>query len=454
MARILIVDDEPKLGKLLIELLDGQGHDLVRAAGGTEAVLRLREQPFDLVVTDLRMPGVDGMAVLREVRERTPQADVILMTAHATTENAVEAMRQGAADYLIKPFASDEFRIRIARVLERRTLSARADALARRIDREQGIGSIVVGSERMQGIMREVQRVAGTDETVLLLGESGVGKTALARAIHHSSSRAAGPLVEVHCAALPETLLESELFGHERGAFTGAVEAKGGHVEAANGGTLFLDEIGELPVATQVKLLRFLQDRTFSRLGSTQVRRGDLRIVTATNRNLAEALRKGTFREDLYYRLSVFPIAVPALRERPEDIEPLAGDILQRRGVPFERLTPAARDWLRRYHWPGNVRELENVIARALILAGADPIAPEHLPPALRGAASPLTSFDDILVGGFSLDGFERDLIHHALAKAGGNKTAAARILGITRRRLYSRLKSLEEDVRGEADED
>jgi transcriptional regulator with PAS, ATPase and Fis domain len=274
-----------------------------------------------------------------------------------------------------------------------------------------------------------------------LLGESGTGKSLLARALHYASGRAAGPLVEVHAASLPESLVEGELFGRDKGAYTGASEAKAGHAEVADGGTLFLDEIGELPLATQVKLLRLLQDRAFTRLGSTQLRKADVRIVAATNRDLVAA---GTFREDLYYRLAVFPIVEPPLRERPEDIRATALALLAQRGLGPDRITGAALAALATHDWPGNVRELENAMTRGLVLAGVGAIDLEHLPASLRADRAPTAStLDELLVRGFSLDALEADLIAHALIKAGGNKTAAARLLGITRRRLYSRLESI-----------
>jgi DNA-binding NtrC family response regulator len=449
MAKILIVDDEPKLGRVLVEMLEGAHHEVARAGGGREAVTRLAVEAFDIVVTDLRMPEVDGMAVLREARRRHPTTDVVIMTAHATTQNAIDAMKEGAVDYLIKPFAMDEFRLRIDRLAKQRALAAHADALARRLDAREGFGHVVAESPRMKAVVAEAQRVAATDETVLILGESGTGKSLLARAIHHASKRAAGPFVEVHAAALPDTLVEGELFGRDKGAYTGATEAKAGHIEAAQGGTLFLDEIGELPAAMQVKLLRFLQDRTFTRLGSTQPRKADVRIVAATNRDLDAAVAAGAFREDLYYRLAVFPITVPPLRERPDDVRATALALLAARGLGPDRITPAALEALAAHGWPGNVRELENAISRALVLAGSEPIAPSHLPgslaaPAAHAAAAAESALDALLVPGFSIDALERELIQHALVKAGGNKTAAAKLLGITRRRLYSRLESLE----------
>ena len=443
MARILVVDDEPKLGRVIVEMLEGAGHDVTRAGGGREALPRLAAGDLDIVLTDLRMPDVDGMAVLRETRKVSPHTDVVIMTAHATADNAVEAMKQGALDYLTKPFAMDELRLRIGRIADARAASARAIALARRLDDRDGFGRIVAESAKMKAVVAQAQRVAQTDETVLLLGESGTGKSMLARAIHQGSKRASGPLVEVHAAALPESLVEGELFGREKGAYTGATEAKAGHAETASGGTLFLDEIGELPAATQVKLLRLLQDRTFTRLGSTQARKADVRIVAATNRDLEAAVRASTFREDLYYRLAVFPIVVPPLRERPEDIPATTHALLAARGLGHDRITPDALAALAAHSWPGNVRELENALTRALVLAGPDPIAVEHLPAFGRAADVAANTLDALLVPGFSLDSLERDLIQTALVKAGGNKAAAARLLGITRRRLYSRLESL-----------
>jgi DNA-binding NtrC family response regulator len=453
VASILIVDDEVKLGRLLAEMLDGQGHEVVRAGSGQEALAQLRASAWDLVVTDLRMPEVDGLKVLSAARSAAGAPDVVVMTAYASAQSAVEAMKQGACDYLVKPFAMDEFRLRVSHILERRALAHRAEALAERLGEGGGFARIVAQSPRMREIVAAARRVAQSDATVLLLGESGTGKSQLARAIHQASPRAAGPLCELHCAALPESLLESELFGHAKGAFTGAHTARRGHLEVAAGGTLFLDEIAEIPPSVQVKLLRFLQEREFVPLGATEVRSTDVRVVAATNRDLAAALRAGTFREDLYYRLSVFPIEVPPLRERIADLPELACQFLARRGVPPDRLQPAALERLCAWRWPGNVRELENVLERALILAGPAPIRPEHLPATLAGRGPGAAALDEVLAPGFSLDAFERELIHHALARAGGNKTTAARLLGISRRRLYSRLKSLEnENEDGEPD--
>jgi len=448
VARVLVVDDEPKLGKLVAEMLELEGHDVVRAETGRAALVELGARPIDVVVTDLKMPEVDGMAVLREARARPGGPDVVVMTAFGSTDAAVAAMKAGAADYLTKPFAMDELRMRVRRLAAAREAVARGDHLVERLT-----PSLVAESEKMRAVLRLADQVATTDASVLLLGETGTGKSQVARYVHFRSARAARPLVEVHCAALPETLLESELFGHERGAFTGAVDRKPGHLAGADRGTLFLDEIGELPASTQVKLLRFLQDRSFASLGSTQSRTVDVRVVSATNRDLDAAVRAGAFREDFYYRLNVFAIVVPPLRERREDVSALADRLLERRGLPPEKVNAAARARLLAHGWPGNVRELENVLERALILAGPDEITPELLAlgqPLARGEASRAAA---LLTDGFDLDAFEQELLRAALERTGGNKSAAARLLGITRRRLYSRLQSLGEDEAGDGKE-
>jgi DNA-binding NtrC family response regulator len=441
VARILLVDDEPKLGKLLGEMLEREGHAVVRVSGGRQALVELHTRQFDLVLTDLRMPEMDGLAVLREARARKPPVEVILMTAFGTADSAVEAMKAGAADYLLKPFAMEELRLRVRRLAEK----SFAEERSRRLQ-EQLTPRLVAQSPRMVAAMESAARVAASDATVLLLGETGTGKSQLARYVHYQSARASAPFVEVHCSALPETLLEGELFGHEKGAFTGAHERKAGLLASAEGGTLFLDEIGEITPATQVKLLRFLQSREFIALGSSAARKVDVRFIAATNRDLAAAVKEGSFREDFYYRLNVFAIEMPPLRDRPEDVIPLAESFLQKHGVPSSKLGKAAREELSKHAFPGNVRELENAIERALILAGEDEIAPGHVaaPVASQGGKGRAA---DVLGPGFNLDDFERDLIYAALERSGGNKAAAARLLGITRRRLYSRLQSLSESV-------
>ena len=440
MAGVLVVDDEPKLGRLVAEALELDGHEVVRAGGGRAALVELAQRPFDIVLTDLRMPEVDGLAVLKAAQALSPSPTVVVMTAFGTAESAGAAMKAGAADYLTKPFALDELRLRVRRLADQRG----AEALSTRLVR-QLTPSLVGQSPRMQAVLGAARQVAQSDASVLLVGESGTGKSQLARLIHYSSQRAAGPLVEVHCAALPETLLESELFGYEKGAFTGAAERKVGHLAAAGSGTLFLDEIGEVTPATQVKLLRFLQNREFVPVGSTTARRVDVRVVSATNRDLGEAVREGRFREDFFYRLNVFAIEVPPLRERREDILPLAEAFLAARGLPPEKLSAGARERLLAHSWPGNVRELENALERGLILAGESEVLAGHLGAAGPSLARGTSRAADVLVEGFNLDAFERELLHAAIERTGGNKAAAARLLGITRRRLYSRLQSLGE---------
>ena len=436
MARVLVVDDEPKLGKFVTQALELDGNEVVRAGGGREALDLLAARPFEIVVTDLRMPEVDGLAVLDAARARPAPPEVIVMTAFGTAESAVAAMKAGAADYVTKPFALDELRMRLRRLAAQRTAEARAERLLQRLTPD-----LVAESAAMRSALAAARQVAPTDATVLLLGESGTGKTQLARFIHYQSRRAAAPFVEVHCAALPETLLEGELFGYEKGAFTGANQRKLGHLAAAEGGTLFLDEIGEITPATQVKLLRFLQERSFVPLGATEERKVDARVISATNRDLEAAVKAGSFREDFFYRLNVFAIVAPPLRDRREDVVPIAERFLASRGVPPGKLSAEARERLLAHAWPGNVRELENALERALILAGEDDIRADHLGTVTAAAARPRKA-GDLLGEGFDLDAFEREVVYAALERAGGNKTHAAKLLGITRRRLYSMLAS------------
>jgi len=454
MRHILLIDDEPKLGRVLATALQSAGYSIERATTGGEALKKLAGMTFDVVVTDLKLPDLSGMEVLQQVRALPDAPDVIMMTAYASAETAVEAMRLGAVDYLIKPFSIDELRIKIARLLGRRLLQEQNGNLQAQLEKAQSLESLIGSSARMREVIEQVHQVAATDSTVLLLGESGTGKTVLARAIHQHSRRRQGPLSEVHCAALPGSLLESELFGHERGAFTGAVEQRIGHVEKADRGTLFLDEIGDVPLPLQVKLLRFIQDHQFHRVGSSQLRTVDVRFIFASNRNLAQAVQEQTLRQDLYYRINVFPIHLPALRERSDDIPKLVQDILRRRH-PHVTISQGALDLLQRYPWPGNIRELENVIERATILVGngnpvgQNVISSEHLPRAFAESVRPVTP-SGLLHPGFSIDRLEKELIFEALARSSGNKTEAAKLLGITRRRLYSRLKSIENDSEAE----
>ena len=440
MSRVLIADDEPKLGRVIAEALESAGHQVTRVTGGREALVELASSQWDVVVTDLKMPEVDGLKVLAAARAAASPAEVVLMTAYASAESAVAAMKAGAADYLIKPFSLEELRLRVGRLADQRRAVKTNAQLIKRL-----APTLVASSPAMRSVLDAARKAASTDATVLLLGESGTGKSQLARFIHFHSPRADAPLVELHCSALSESLLESELFGHVRGAFTGADRAHDGHLLRATGGTIFLDEIGELPGSTQVKLLRFLQEREFSAVGSTETKKVDARVIAATNRDLLGAVKGGKFREDFFYRLNVFGLTVPPLRERREDIGALIDSFLEARGLPLEKITAPARARLGVLPWPGNVRELFNTLERALLLAGEEEVGPgwiEAEPPLRSGPTA-----DALLVDGFNLDRLERELVHAALARAGGNKSAAARLLGVSRRRLYSRLAGLSEPV-------
>jgi len=435
MTRILVVDDEVKMGILVASTLEDEGYDVTRTDAGEKAVSLLSKQNFDVVVTDLKMPSVGGLAVLQEAKKKNPEVIVILMTAHSSVETAVEAMKAGAADYLTKPFSLDELTLLVKRQLESRRLAARVEALeddlARYVAREM-IGE----SAAIRDVIRMIEKVARTDASVLITGESGTGKELVARAVHAAGRRNQGPFVAINCAALPETLLESELFGHEKGAFTGAVQRKRGRFEVADGGSIFLDEVGEIAPAIQAKLLRALEEHSFPRVGGTVPISIDVRMIAATNRDLLADMKEGRFREDLFFRLNVFPIHIPPLRERGDDILLLADHILARL-QPRMHLTGGARTALRRYHWPGNVRELRNVLERALILADDVEIGVENLhllPWEGDQAEEPITTGEGIAA-------VEKQMILKAVEDARGNKTEAARLLRITRRMLYSRMK-------------
>jgi DNA-binding NtrC family response regulator len=443
-VRVLVVDDEIKNAELTGLELREAGHEVEFVNGGEKALRRLEASPFEAVVTDLRMAPPDGLALLREVRNRWPQMIVVLMTAYASLDAARRALRDGAYDFVDK---EGEFREELVAILARaareRALEADNRRLSATVDHlRKGIGTVVGVSPALRQALTLAEKVAATDSTVLLRGESGTGKDLIARAIHLASRRSAGPWVKVNCGALPENLLESELFGHEKGAFTGAVRQKPGRFEDAHGGSLFLDEIGELPLALQVKLLQVIEEKTFMRVGGNQPCTVDVRIVAATNRDLEAMVRERGFREDLFFRLNVFPITLPPLRERPDDVAPLVDFFLQRQGAPPDKVTPAAMAALRRYGFPGNVRELEYTLERAMILAGSDAIAPEHLtfarPELMAGSASWVPR---IPAEGLSLEMLERELILQALEMARGNKSQAARLLGLTRRTLYSRME-------------
>ncbi len=450
--KILVVDDERKMGVILRGALEDSGHAVTALEKSRDAEELLGREPFDLLVTDLKMAPPDGLTLLKRAREARPGMAVILMTAYATAQTAVEAMKAGAYDYLVKPFELDELRLRVKKLERELELGEDVRALEREnalLKREAGaalrLDRMIGRSAVMRDVFELAEKVAGTDATVLVRGESGTGKSLLARAIHRSSPRAGGPFVIVNCGALPENLLESELFGHEKGAFTGAVARKPGRFLTAVGGTLFLDEIGEMSPALQVKLLQVLEEKQFYAVGSDHPTEVDVRIIAATNRELEDAIEEGGFREDLFYRLNVFPIAVPPLRARREDIPVLLDHFLSRFGRTFGDLAADARESLLDYPFPGNVREMENLVERAAILAGSATIEKRHFPAlgtrrppsgASGGVAAP-----EIPDEGLHLEDLEKELILKALEKAGGNKTQAARLLGLTRRTLYSRLE-------------
>jgi two-component system response regulator FlrC len=446
VARILVADDEPGLREFVSDALELDDHAVVAAKDGREAAKLLDERGFDLVITDLRMPGLDGMALLRKVRAELPETEVIVMTAHGTVDNAVEAMKLGAFEYLQKPLSGpDELRLLVARAVEHRGLRDRVAGVERHTGAAEAGPPLTYGDPAMKPVVDAIDKVARTAATVLLLGESGTGKEVAARAIHAKSPRATRPFLAINCAALSETLLESELFGHEKGAFTGAIERRRGRLELADGGTFFLDEIGEMKMELQAKLLRVLQERRFERIGGTRTLEVDVRWVAATNRDLRAMIDAGTFREDLYHRLAVFPIKLPPLRDRPADLLPIAKALLVKvaadlgRGVP--KLAPAAEKKLVAATWRGNVRELANTLERAAILADGDVIAPEHVwvedAPVAHGHASGLAGE----AGVKPLAELEREAVMHALEVVGGNRRRAAELLGIGERTLYDRLR-------------
>jgi DNA-binding NtrC family response regulator len=451
--KVIVVDDERKMGVILKGALQDDGHEVTTFERSRDALAALKENPFDLLVTDLKMAPPDGLELLGHARKIRPDMAVILMTAYATAQTAVQAMKAGAYDYLIKPFELDELRLRIEKLQNERRLGEDVRLLAREnalLREEAGsalrLGDLIGKSTIIRDVFELGEKVAGTDATVLVRGESGTGKSLLARAIHAASPRSDGPFVTVNCGALPESLLESELFGHEKGAFTGAVSQKRGRFVAADGGTIFLDEIGEMSAALQVKLLHVLEDKEFNPVGSDRPVAVDVRVIAATNRSLEDAIAEGDFREDLFYRLNVFPIAIPPLRARREDIPLLLDHFLSRFSRSFLDLSAEARAALLEYRFPGNVRELENMVERAVILASGETITYRHFP-ALegRGAAGPDRTegalVPEIPEDGLSLSALEKELILKALEKAGGNKTQAAKLLGLTRRTLYSRLE-------------
>jgi DNA-binding NtrC family response regulator len=443
MAEVLLVDDEEKYARILARVLSGEGHSATVATQPAKALQALEARAFDVVVSDIRMPGMDGVSLVKRIRELSEDTDVVLMTAHATVETAVEAIRLGVREYLLKPFPNQDLVAAVNRLEHQRVQQQEVDHL-RAATR---VGPPVGESEALRRAREQVERLADSDATILLRGETGTGKEVFARHVHTSSPRAGEPFLALNVAALPSDLLEAELFGYEKGAFTGADRGRPGKLEAAARGTVFLDEVGEIPLELQAKLLRILEVKEYRRLGGVRLRRMAARVVAATNRDLEEAVRDGTFREDLYYRLNVAEVELPPLRERRGDVRLLAEHLLADL-APGVRVHPEALRRLEAYEWPGNVRELSNVLQRAALLGSGGEIRAEDL--RLRGAARALeseTGGPDSSHGvpeGFRLEEWELGWVKRAMEIAGGVKTEAARLLGISRRQLDSRLRRLE----------
>ena len=438
---LLIADDDPVALALLAEVLTGEGYVVRAAAGGGECLRLAEHEPVDLAIVDLRMPDVDGLEVVRRLGSLQPGIPVVILTAFATIDTAIEAIRGGASDYLSKPFRMEQLKIVVRRILEARRLARENLQYRHELQDRFGVHNLVGQSPAMVEVYKLVARVAGLDTTVLLQGETGTGKELVARAIHYASQRADGPFVVVDCTSLPEALFESELFGHERGAFTGALSARRGLFEAAAGGTCLLDEIGELSASLQAKLLRALQEQSIRRVGGNDWIAINVRIIAATNRDLLKRVEEGGFREDLYYRLNVVTITVPPLRERTQDIPLLAQHFVERyaraAGKPPRGLAPETIDLLCGYHWPGNVRELGNAIERALALSSSELLMPEDLPPQPRHARAPLV----LPAPQMTLEEVKGWYISRVLEEVGGNKVQAAERLGIDRGTLYRMLK-------------
>ncbi len=445
MAQILVIEDNDTMREGVVEILSRLGHTVLSAGGGREGVALFRKNHPEFVITDLKMEDMDGMEVIRKVREFSSEALILIMTAYGTIEVAVEAMKLGAFDFVTKPFPPDLLRAKVSQALDVAQMK-RENIFLRRENARQHPQGMTGNSKALSQIREQVSRVAPTDTTVLITGESGTGKELVARAIHSQSQRSERPFVKVDCTALAEGVLESELFGHERGAFTGATHRKPGRFELADQGTLFLDEIGEIPPSVQLKLLRVLQDRSFERVGGTQTLRVDVRIVSATNRDLYAAIQQGRFREDLFYRLHIVPIQIPPLRERRADIPSLIDDFCERlskkTGRPLS-FSSEAMLLLQGYAWPGNVRELENLLERLSVLSAGGEIGPGGLPPEVRKTNNsvdlelppkeiPLTQ---------ALESLERQLILRAFAEAGGVKTRTAQLLGIKTSALYYKME-------------
>jgi two-component system NtrC family response regulator len=447
MNNVLVVDDEKNYLVVLAELLEDEGYTVLTASSAAEGMDIVKTVPIDTVLTDIKMPGTSGIEFLEEIMALDPDLPVILMTAYAEVDQAVDAMKKGALDHIQKPFDNKEIKMAVARGVEKRSLMKNIRHL--QIELGNLWGNIVGNSKAMEKVFTMMKRVADTPTTVLISGESGTGKEIIARGIHNASSRSNAPFVSVNCSAIPENLLESELFGYEKGAFTGALNMKQGKFEFANGGTLFLDEVGEMALALQVKLLRVLQEHEFQRVGGNREIRVDVRIIAATNKDLREEVEEGRFREDLFFRLNVVHIMVPPLRDRREDIPFLVAHVMEKLrtklGQDIHHVEPEVMTALYRYSWPGNVRELENVIERALVLCRGRSITPEDLPPEIRESPEIEEGLDRLISWerglAETLDAIEERMIRQALKKAANVQAQAAKILGISRSNLQYKMK-------------
>jgi two-component system response regulator AtoC len=446
--RILVIDDEKNMRHMLAVLLEKEGYEVATAGDGKEGLDLAGETYFDVILCDVKMPVMDGMTFLEKFQEMKLESTVIVMSAYGTLDTAIEAMKRGAYDYVSKPFKTDEILLTLRKAEERERLRRENRRLQQSIQERYSFANMIGRSPAMQEIFGTISKVAEYKTTVLITGESGTGKELIARAIHYHSPRAENPLVTVNCGAIPESLLESELFGHRKGAFTDAIRDKRGLFEEAHGGSIFLDEIGELPRSLQVKLLRVLQEEEIKRLGDTRPVKIDVRVLAATTKDLASEVKGGRFRDDLFYRINVLQMTVPPLRERAGDIGLLIEHFLdktaKRLGLQVSQMNPAVLRALQRYSWPGNVRELENVIERAMVMAGGRTIGVEDLPPAFQETqtqTSPLLADDGTLSIKEASRRLERELIRRALEQTGGNRTQAARLLEISHPALLYKIK-------------
>ena len=440
IEKILVVDDEPLVRNFLKEVLEAEDYEVLTTEDGLSALKEVERGGIDLVITDVRMPKLNGIDLLKEVKKRSPSTLVVVITAYGTIENAVEAMKNGACDYITKPLSPEQIKLAIQKASQHKNLLNENRYLRSEVSQRYNFEQLIGRSPQMRRVYEMIDRVAPTNATVLIQGESGTGKELVARAIHYRSPRKDKPFVKVNCAALPEDLLESELFGHERGAFTGAVSKREGRFELADRGTLLLDEISETSPAFQAKLLRVLQEQEFERVGGSKTIKVDVRVIATTNKDLKQAIREGKFREDLYYRLNVLPIYLPPLRERKEDIPLLVQHFLEKysrqNGLRIKSLSKKCLDMMMQYEWPGNVRELENVIERAVVMSEGETIFPENI-----SLSSPVQKMGLSFPEEITLEEMEKRLILHTLQRTGGDRTEAAKILGISVRTVRNKLK-------------